>query len=146
MTQSFGPIFVPYAVTCVILCMNLVALWAYSGVIRTVSMIAINPEDGVRFGAPLSETDPPAVARVLRAHRNAEATIYPFLFLGLVYVAVGGKAWIAAPVFATFAIARIVHSICYLRGIQPWRTGSFVVSAGAIVTLLVAVMIGIAGL
>ena len=41
--------------------------------------MAINPEDGVRYGAPVSELDPPAVARLLRAHRNAEATIYPFL-------------------------------------------------------------------
>ena len=50
---------------------------------RAQGGVAINPEDGARYGAPVSKWDPPDVARCLRAHRNAEATIYPFLLLGL---------------------------------------------------------------
>jgi len=103
--------------------------------------VAINPEDGARYGVPVRELDPPMVARILRVHRNAEAAIYPFLILGLVYVLVGGHASVAVPIFAIFTGARIVHSIVYLRALQPWRTISFAVSLLALIALIVAILI-----
>jgi len=93
-----------------------------------------------RYGAPVSELDPPAVARLLRAHRNAEATIYPFLLLGMVYVLAGGGAAIAVPIFTIFIAARIAHSIVYLRGKQPWRTIAFATSLLAVIALMAAVL------
>jgi len=132
------PAFLAYAFTCLVLSLNLLTLWVSSGAIRAKSGVAINPEDGVRFSAPVSELDPPAVARLLRAHRNAEATIYPFLLLGLVYVLAGGGAGIAAPIFTIFIAARIAHSIVYLRAMQPWRTIAFAISLLAIIALTAA--------
>lgn len=134
------PAFVAYAITCVVLCLNLLMLWASSGAIRAKGGAAINPEDGARYGVPVSEFDPPTVARLLRAHRNAEATIYPFLLLGLLFVFTGGKAAIAIPIFAIFVVARIAHSIVYLKAMQPWRTIAFAVSLVAIVVLMGAVV------
>jgi uncharacterized MAPEG superfamily protein len=138
--DAANPAFVAYAVTCLVLSLNLLTLWVSSGAIRAKGGVAINPEDGPRHGAPLSELDPPAVARYLRAHRNAEATVYPFLLLGLVYVLAGGRAAIAVPIFAIFVIARIAHSIAYVRAKQPWRTIAFATSLLAIVTLMAAVL------
>lgn len=115
-------------------------LWVSSGAIRAQNGVAINPEDGARYGAPVSEFDPPAVARLLRAHRNAEATIYPFLLLGLVYVLAGGGAWIAVPIFTIFIVARIAHSVVYLRAVQPWRTIAFAASLLALFALMAAVL------
>jgi uncharacterized MAPEG superfamily protein len=144
MQQSLAPIinlaFVAYAITSVVLSLNLLLLWVSSGATRAKSAIAINPEDGTRYGAPVSETDPPAVARILRAHRNAEATIYPFLLLGLVYVLAGGGPKIAIPIFAVFAIARIAHSILYLRGKSLGRTISFAISLVTLLALMLAVL------
>ena len=144
MQQTLGsavsPAFLAYAITCVVLSLNLLLLWVSSGAIRAKSKVAINAEDGARYGAPISDIDPPAVARVLRAHRNAEATIYPFLLLGLVYVLAGGSAWIATPIFATFTVARIAHSVVYLRAKQPWRTVTFAVSLLTILALMLAVL------
>lgn len=134
------PVFAAYAITCIVLCLNLLMLWVSSGAIRAKGGVAINPEDGARFGVPMSEIDPPTVARLLRAHRNAEATIYPFLLLGLLFVFTGGKAAIAVPIFAIFVAARIAHSIVYLKAMQPWRTIAFVVSLLAIVALMGAVI------
>jgi prostaglandin-E synthase 1 len=88
----------------------------------------------------VSELDPPAVARRRRAHRNAEAMIYPILWLGLVYVLAGGGARIAVPIFTIFVGARIAHSIVYLRAMQPWRTLAFAVSLLAIIALMAAVL------
>ncbi len=129
-----------YVVTCLVLILNLLILWIFSGASRARGGVAINSEDGARYGASVSESEPPAVARVLRAHRNAEATIYPFLFLGLVYVLAGGGARTAIPLFSIFVLARIAHSIVYLKGLQPWRTVAFAASILAIVALMAAVL------
>jgi len=42
--------------------------------------------------------------------------------------------------FAIFVVARIVHSIVYLKAMQPWRTVAFAVSLLAIVVLMGAVV------
>lgn len=131
---------VAYAITCLVLSLNLLLLWVSSGAVRARSAIAINPEDGARYGAPASDVDPPAVARILRVHRNAEATIYPFLFIGLLYVLAGGGAGVAIPIFTIFTIARIAHSILYLKAKQPGRTISFAISLLALIVLMFAVL------
>ena len=79
-----NPAFVAYAITTIVLVLNLIGLWVSSGAQRARGGVAINPEDAARYHVPVSDTDPPAVARYLRAHRNAEAVIYPFLAIGLV--------------------------------------------------------------
>jgi uncharacterized MAPEG superfamily protein len=138
--MTLNPAFQAYAGTCLLLTLNLLALWMSSGIMRARSGVAINPEDGARFGVGVAELDPPVVARVLRVHRNAEATIYPFLLLGLVYVLAGARVQAALPIFAAFVVARFTHSIVYLKGLQPWRTIAFVASILAIVVLMVALI------
>lgn len=133
------PAFPAYALTVLLLCLNLVALWVYSGTARSRTGTAVNEEDSVRFGAKLADADPPPVARVLRAHRNAEATIYPFLALGLVFVLNGGTARTAQIVFAVFVAARWLHSWAYLGARQPWRSVCFGLSGVALIALMVCV-------
>ncbi len=131
--------FVVYAIACLVLCINLLFLWTYSGAVRARTKTAINPEDSARFGATLKEVDPPEVARVLRAHGNAQASIYPFLFLGLVFVLAGGSALAAAITFGIFTVLRFLHSFAYLGEKQPWRTVFF--AAGGLTTLVLMVEI-----
>ena len=131
-----GPAFIAYAVTCVVLAIDLLILWGYSGAVRARVGVAINPEDAARFRVPLLSTDPPEVARVLRAHSNAQAAIVPFMLLGLAFVLMGGPAWIAAILFALFTAARIVHSVSYLLGKQPWRTSAFIFGGLTTVALM----------
>ena len=144
MVNSIGSVdslaFAAYAVASLILSLNLLTLWVSSGAIRAKSAIAINSEDGERYRVPVSELDPPAVARVLRAHRNAESTIYPFLIIGLVYLLAGGGSRIAIPIFAVFTMARIAHSILYLTAKQPGRTISFAISLLALLALMTATL------
>jgi prostaglandin-E synthase 1 len=122
-----SPSFVAYAVMCVVLCLNMLGLWGYSGAVRAKTKTAINHEDAARFGSSLEQLDPPEVARVLRAHGNAQANIYPFLILGLVFVLAGGAAGTARILFGIFVVARLAHSFVYLAGKQPWRTIIFIV-------------------
>jgi hypothetical protein len=46
------PTFLAYAFTCLVLGLNLLTLWVSSGAIRAKGGVAINPEDGARYGAP----------------------------------------------------------------------------------------------
>jgi len=134
------PAFVVYAITCLVLCANLFVLWAYSGLTRGRTRTAMNEEDAARFGATLTATDPPQVARILRAHRNAQASIYPFLLLGLLFVLAGGSAGAAMLIFGVFTIARLLHSAAYLAGKQPWRTRYFVVGGLATIALVLNII------
>jgi uncharacterized MAPEG superfamily protein len=130
-----------YTLSSIVLILNLLMLWVTSGARRARSGVAINAEDGARYGAPVSDSDPPEVARLLRIHRNAEASIYPFLLLGLVYVLLQGPARVATPIFVTFVLARLAHSIVYIRALQPWRTITFAASLLMILALIVAILL-----
>ncbi|MFI4936410.1 MAG: MAPEG family protein [Caulobacterales bacterium] len=138
---SISHAFTAYAVTCLVLCLNLLVLWGYSGGVRTSAKSTANPEDAKLFKSELSEVEPPALTRTLRAHANAEAAIYPFLFLGLVYVLAGGAAKVAAIIFAVFVVARLAHSAFYVAAVQPWRTISFTVGALATLVLMGALVV-----
>lgn len=135
-----NPSFVAYAIACLVLSGNLLFLWGYSGVSRGRTGTAMNEEDAVKFRASLTEVDPPRVARVLRAHHNAQASIYPFLFLGLVFVLAGGPAGIGAVIFGVFTAARLLHSFFYLTGKQPWRTIFFTVGGLATIALMLDII------
>jgi microsomal prostaglandin-E synthase 1 len=134
-----GPVLLVYAVACIVLVADMLFLWVYSGVVRARVGIAINPEDAARFGVPLSEIDSPQVARVLQAHANAQATIFPFLALALAFVLIGGSLPSALILFSTFTAARIAHTAAYLRSEQPWRTLSFIV--GGLTTIVLIVLL-----
>jgi microsomal prostaglandin-E synthase 1 len=140
LATTTNPVFRAYVCASLALSLNLLALWVSSGAVRARSGVAINPEDGARYSAPVRELDPPAVARILRVHRNAEAVTYPFLILALVYVLAGGRARTAVPIFLTFTLARIAHSIVYLKAMQPWRTIAFATSLLALIALMLAVL------
>jgi uncharacterized MAPEG superfamily protein len=113
-----------------------------SGGVRGKAKSTPNPEDtkSVVPGAQVSLVEPESVARVLRAHRNAEANIIPFLFLGLIYVMLGGPAMVAQIIFGIFVVARVGHSVAYLGARQPYRTLSFAIGALATLGLIVDII------
>jgi microsomal prostaglandin-E synthase 1 len=135
------PAFNIYALCAVVLCLNLLGLWAYSGVVRGKSKRTPNTEDAstVSKGSDLSDEKTPEEARVLRAHMNALANIVPFLALGLVYVITGAPALMAWIFFGGFTVMRVGHSFAYLGGKQPWRTICF--ALGVLLTFGVMIQI-----
>src|SRR5213594_4395104 len=137
---THNPAFVAYAGSAALLCLNLFGLWLYSGAARNRTRTLINPEDTrLLKGRSIVERDPPEVARVLRAHANAMANILPFLILGFLYVLLGASRTGALVYFGVFTLARYVHSVAYVAGLQPWRTVSYVVGLLASIGLIVQV-------
>ncbi|KFO31922.1 Prostaglandin E synthase [Fukomys damarensis] len=64
-----------------------------------------NPEDALRHGGLQFCRSDPDVERCLRAHRNDMETIYPFLFLGLVYCFLGPSPAVAWAHFLLFCLS-----------------------------------------
>ena len=129
-----SPAFMAYTVSIIVLSLNLLVLWGYSGAVRGKTKTTPNAEDAGGTGTKLVESEPPEVARVLRAHANAMANIVPFAVLGLVFVLAGGSAMAAEVLFGVFVVARVLHSFVYLAGKQPWRSMMF--GIGALDTLV----------
>ena len=115
-----NPAFQAYAAMTIVLSLNMLVLWAYSGAVRGKTKTTPNAEDA-KGGAALVEVEPPEVARVLRAYKNAAANILPFAILGLVYVLAGASGQAAAGLFGAFTLARLAHSWAYLGGTSRVR-------------------------
>jgi microsomal prostaglandin-E synthase 1 len=113
---------VAFAWASVLLALNLLFVWMWSGVVRARTGRTVNPEDGARWGKPVDEHDPPAVARVMRAYSNALASIVPFALLAVSFVALNGNVLFAEAVFAVFVVCRWLHTLAYLRSWQPARS------------------------
>lgn len=136
-----NPAFVAYTVTSLVYILMLTLLWAGSGAVRGKTKTVPNPEDAASFakGATVVQTDPPEVARVLRVHQNTLVNGLPFLFLGLIYVLCGCSGTEAWALFGGFTAVRVVYTLVYLAGKQPWRSLTFVF--GVLFTLALMVRI-----
>ena len=130
------PAFAVYALCTVVLCLNMLGLWGWSGTVRGRTKTTPNTEDAktVAKGAKVVDEEPPEVARVLRAQRNADVNIMPVLVLGLLYVINGASSRMAWIIFGAYTVVRVGHSFAYLGEKQPWRTILF--SVGGLITLV----------
>jgi len=138
-SMATNPAFLAYAAMLIVLSLNMLVLWAYSGAVRGKTKTTPNREDARSPELQVVEAEPPEVARVLRAHRNATANIVPFALLGFVWVLAGASGTAALFVFGAFTVARLAHSFAYLGGKQPWRTICY--GAGAVTTLVLIVFL-----
>lgn len=130
-----------YALTTVILFFKMFAISIVQGVGRLNSRTFVTAEDARFFThAPPAPDEAPIVKRAALAWRNDLENIPIFLFLGLIYVTLGcwpGGVYIY---FTIFVIARILHTIAYLNGMQPWRTIFFTVGMFVCVALSIQIL------
>lgn len=127
------PAFRVYALCAVVLVLKMFLLAFYTGAVRRRVGVHVNPEDKIIHGTDATGGEHPDVLRIHRAHRNDLENILPFLAVGLLYVFAGGSTLGARAYFITFTAARVLHTIAYLRGLQPWRT--LLYGVGALATL-----------
>lgn len=134
--SASNPVFTIYAISCLVLVAHLLFLWGWSGVVRSKTKTAVNPEDAEKFGATLVPADPPEVARVMRVYENALSICVPFFIVALLVTALDGGRLFAEITFGTFVGVRLLYAVVYLRGAQPWRTLLYTVSAIVLVVML----------
>ncbi len=134
-----NPTFFAYALSSVVLTLNMFVLWNMSGGVRGKTNTTPNPEDAATFKRAVAEVDPADVARVVRAHRNTADNSVPFMILGLIFMTLRPEPLEAQILFFGFAAARVLYSFFYLKGIQPWRTVSY--ALGVLFTLALTIEI-----
>ncbi len=132
-----NPAFPPYAIAASIVAVHMLLLALWTGTVRVRSKAYVNPEDAKLSNAENVEVDHPDVQRVKRAHQNLIENAVPFFAVGLLYVLTNGSRTGALAYFGTFVAARVLHSLFYLWGRQPFRTLMFAV--GVLATLGMAV-------
>lgn len=121
------PVTQAYVASAVVLGLNLLVLANATALTRAKATEVINPEDK-KLNAKADvvfEEGNDTTARYKRAHRNALENIPLFLVTGYLLTLTSAPFALAAGLFAAFAFFRVTHSLCYVAGVQPWRTASF---------------------
>lgn len=129
-----------YAICAILLIIKMHGVGIYTATVRGRHKVTLNPEDA-KSGAQLTTTEHPEVERVLRAHRNDLENIPGFLVLGLVGVLTGAPLTALQITLVAFTVARFVHSVAYVRGLQPWRSLSYGVGLLGSLAMMVLVLI-----
>jgi len=146
MAITNDPAFSVYALSATFVCLHMIVLDSISGGVRGKSKTTPNKEDARDKGQVVA-SEPEAVARVTRAHRNLFVNGVPFLVLGLVMVLLGTTKTTAMAYFGTFIVARVGHSVAYLAGKQPFRSIFFTIGQLAIIGIIYQIVRGaLAGL
>jgi uncharacterized MAPEG superfamily protein len=143
-TTTMTPTFQLYLATASVLGMNLLVLANNTALSRAKGVEVVNPEDKKLNpkAEVVYEAGNDTTARYRRAHRNALENIPLFLITAYVLTLTDIGYTFAAVLFGVFTFVRVLHSICYIKGIQPWRTASFAI--GAVVQLVVLGYLGYA--
>jgi glutathione S-transferase len=130
-----------YALTTVILFFKMFAISIVQGLGRVNARAFVTAEDARFFAqSPPVPDEAPIVKRAAMAWRNDLENIPIFLFLGLIYITLGCWPGGVFIYFTIFIIARILHTIAYLNGMQPWRTIFFTVGMFVCVTLSIQIL------
>ncbi len=132
-----------YAITTIVLALKMAAIAIAQGRARAGTKLFLNPVDATSFGGEQSSREAPAVERGARAFRNDLENIPMFLILAWIYVAAGLSTTAFAIYCVVFMAARIVHTICYLNSMQPWRTIAYTVGALAMLALIIHLFVGV---
>lgn len=143
-----NPVFVTYVIAAAIMILKLMGQ-GWMTVFRMIKADAglLNPED--LTAGPANRNPRPEqlelndyVERSRRMQRNDLESIPAFLACGIIFVAVGPPALLAAVLMYGFVIARLAHSLAYATGQRhELRATLFAIGSLAVVVMAVYVLI-----
>lgn len=114
-----------YALCVLVLFLKMLAISCYQGFFRLRYRAFTNPEDAGFFHRDANSRELPQVSRAARAWANDLENIPLFFVLGGLCVAVEATGVATTWLFCTFTVARVMHTVMYLSGRQPWRTVAY---------------------
>lgn len=132
-----NPAFRFYVFCAVAMAFNPLILAGMTGGARGKYKSPASPEDEKLTGNPYREEIAPEVQRLLKAHGNALENIPIALIAGLIYVLAGAPPMAVLGLMGACAAFRWLHSLCYLKSIQPLRSISFGMAALATAGMLI---------
>jgi glutathione S-transferase len=116
-----------YSLCVVALFLKMFGLSVYQGFHRIGTRTFVNPDDAAVFNKLPAAFELPQVQRAAKTWLNDLENIPIFIGLGTAYVLTGASPGAATWLFSIFTIARILHTLMYLLGLQPWRTITYAV-------------------
>src|SRR6187401_1609497 len=139
------PAFEPLVIFSVLLALKMGAVAFVTAKARFDSKVVLNPEDApVNPGSHAQSEEAAGTLRAKRAHLNDVENIPVFMILALLLTLTGCSATAGWAYFGIYFVARTLHTIFYLRAIQPWRTAAFAIGQltqlGIMVQLLMHVL------
>ncbi|GAA3961918.1 MAPEG family protein [Allohahella marinimesophila] len=132
-----------YAVATVLLFFKMFAISAYQGFHRITKLTFKTPEDAALVGRKPAEDELPQVQRAAKAWMNDLENIPVFLALGVAYVWVDASPELAVWLFMVFIGARYLHTVCYLSGLQPWRTLTYTVGLLCMFVMSIQILVAL---
>jgi len=129
-----------YAVCVVALFLKMLAISCYQGYYRLRYKAFTNGEDAAFLGRLANVDELPQVSRAGRAWANDLENIPAFFALAGLAIALNAAAVVIIWLSVVFTVARVAHTVCYLSGLQPWRTVSFVVGLVCLLGLALTVL------
>ncbi len=131
-----------YALTAIILALKMAANSLVQGRARMGPKIFTNPEDAQAFGGSAVAEELPMVQRAAKCWRNDLENIPIFLILALIYVIAGLSTGAFVIYCGLFVLARVLHTIFYLRAAQPGRTIAYTLGAMVSLALMIHLLVG----
>jgi len=128
-----------YMLCAAILTLKMLLTGTAVGTLRVAKGVFITPEDYAFAGKTPAGADE-QIERVRRAHQNDVENVLPFLVVGFLYALCGPSYRVAWWLFWTFTAARVLHTVTYSLGLQPWRTILFEVANLALVAITILLL------
>ena len=114
-----------FAIVSLILVLKMAAVGVYTSTLRIGRKVFATPEDYALQGMQAKAVSDPDIERIRRAHQNDLENILPFFVVGFFFALTHPPLLAAEIFFIGFALARILHSVFYIRSMQPHRTIAF---------------------
>ncbi|WP_409314736.1 MAPEG family protein [Pseudomonas putida] len=111
-----------YALCVVVLFLKMFLVSCYQGYHRLRFVAFTNPEDAAVFRRIAQAAERPQVIRAAKVWANDLENIPMFFALGGLAVALEASTLPVLWLSVVFTVARVLHTLAYLRGLQPWRT------------------------
>ncbi|MDH0709138.1 MAPEG family protein [Pseudomonas sp. zbq_5] len=111
-----------YALCVVVLFLKMFLVSCYQGYHRLRFVAFTNPEDAAVFRRIAQAAERPQVIRAAKVWANDLENIPMFFALGGLAVALEAATLPVLWLSVVFTVARVLHTLAYLRGLQPWRT------------------------
>ncbi|MBI4516334.1 MAG: MAPEG family protein [Deltaproteobacteria bacterium] len=126
-----------------ILVLKMIAVGSYTSSIRLRRGVYATPEDYELQGRTPPALPDEDIERARRAHRNDLENILPFFGAALFYALTQPSMFMTRVYFWGFCLARICHSVFYIRHRQPHRTIAFSVGLILMVLMVLSTLISL---
>lgn len=99
--------------------------------------VGVDAQVGPRDDLPEPSRD---LARSRRALGNLQETLPMFLTLAILSIVLDEQGWLSLAGAGLFLVARVSHAYCYMKGLSPWRSISFLAALVGMLLMVISLV------